>query len=125
MVFHRKAFASALYQRWMMTYLGIRTDLSPGCSPLASLSSAGMTSVVKECKWGPDEIQVPQKLERAALGKPQFCTLVCSLPPSHFFPAWERKPAQSLCAAFMSNPIIREIPDIYFWLSRLLPTANS
>lgn len=100
-----------------MTYLGIRTDLSPGCSPL---SSADMDSMVKECKWRLDEIQVPQKLERAALVKPQFCTCVCSLSPSHCFPAWERKPAQPLCAALMSNPIIRKTPDIYFWCSKLL-----
>lgn len=124
---YRKAFTSAFNQRRAMTYSGMRTDLSPGCSPLASLSSVDMDSVVKECKWRLDEIPVPQKLERAALVKPQFCTYVCSLPPSHFFsfPAWEKKPDWSLCAVLMSNPIIREIPNVYFWLSRLLPTAHS
>lgn len=107
-----------------MIYLGIRTDLSPGCSPLASLSSADMDSVVKECKWRLGKIQDPQDLERAALVELQFCTYVCSLPPSFslFVPG---RGSQLGSFVLMGNPIIREIPDTYFCLSRTLPAAES
>lgn len=59
--------------------LGVRHWMS------SSLSSSQVEALVKECRQRTDEIQISQKLERAALMKLQFFTYACSLFLYHFF----------------------------------------